>query len=196
MSQASPPVLDYDVDALEPPGWPKRLGITSIVFGALMVGCAGCGVIGFVFQKSMIPPEQAANMPPSQMTPESMIHMAAGTANDILLIIAGSMTLARKNLGRYLHLFYASLAIVLAAIAVWLLFKQQAATQQWAAQNPDNPTAKAMSGPMGQIGLIIGLAMITLLGFGYPLFILVWFGLVKRTHESMTGGVERPMPAA
>lgn len=196
MSQGSSPVLDYDVDMREPPGWPKAVGITSIVIGAILVGCAGCGVIGSIFGQAMVPPEMQNQMPPSQISPGMMIHLSAGVVADIILIVAGGMTLGRKIAGRHLHLAYAGFAIVLFGIGVWLQLQQQAVMQQWASQNPDNPTAKAMQGPMGSIGLVIGFAIGGLFGLVYPLFLIIWFGFVKRTQESMTGGVERPMPAA
>ncbi|MFO0833808.1 MAG: hypothetical protein U0638_02465 [Phycisphaerales bacterium] len=196
MSQGAPPVLDYDVDMIEPPKWPKAVGITSIVIGAVMIGCAGCGVIGAIFGQAMMPPEMKNQMPPSQISPGMMIHMAAGVAADILLIVAGGMTLGRKLAGRHLHLAYAGFAVVLFGIGIWLQIQQQAVMQQWASQNPDNPTAKAMQGPMGSIGLVIGIVIGALFGLLYPLFLIIWFGFVKRTEESMTGGIERPNPAA
>ncbi|MBL8762272.1 MAG: hypothetical protein JNL50_13320 [Phycisphaerae bacterium] len=196
MSQGSPPVLDYDIDAIEPPRWPKAVGITSIVIGSIMVGCAGCGVVGLVVAPSLVPEDMKAQMPPSQASPGMLIHLAAGAISDILLIVAGAMTVGRKIAGRHLHLAYAGFAIVLFGIGVWLQFQQQAIMQQWAAQNPDNPQAKAMSGPMGNIGLIFGIAIGALFGVVYPVFLIIWFGMVKRTQESMTGGIEREMPAA
>ncbi len=196
MSQGSPPVLDYDVDAVEPPGWPKAVGITSIVLGAIFVGCIGCSIVGGVIGQSFMPPEMQADPPPSGITPLSMVAFAIGVVCDVVLIIAGAMTVSRRIVGRYLHLLYSALTILAFPLTVWLQMDHNAAMQAYMSRHPEMAKMPGMSFSTGPTALIVGIAIAAVIGLSYPLFLLIWFGLVKKTQQSMTGNVERPMPAA
>jgi hypothetical protein len=99
----------------------------------------------------------------------------------------------RKIVGRYLHLAYAVLSLGQYAMAVYGFMKASRIMMDWAAQNPGHEFAKAMP-----IIAIVMKVMVVLMGVvfaGYPIFLLVWFGLVKRTQESMTGVPEAPTAA-
>lgn len=150
MSQGSPPVLDYDVDMIEPPRWPKAVGITSIALGALFLGCAGCGVVGLVIQQTMGAQAQAgAQGPPGMTGPAQFANMGLGAMRDIILIVAGSLTVSRKSTGRYLHLAYGIFALLVFGFGIWVAIGQNAAFEQWMRENPENPGVKFMKGPIG-----------------------------------------------
>jgi hypothetical protein len=184
--------LDIDAEAHELPGWPKVVGIISIVWGGIGITCIGCGVAGALFAPSLIPRDQAAQMPPPMMSPLQYLQMLLGVVMAILLIFAGVLTLRRNISGRYLHLAYAALSLPLFALSIWAGLQQQAAMDQWAAQNPDSPMAKSMSGPQAQIGQVVGWAFGAAFGLLYPLFLFIWFGLIKRTPRSMGAGMVEP----
>lgn len=184
MTQESP--VQYEDVVVEVPSWPKVLGIVSICWGVLSLGCVGCGIIGPALQSAMIPPEQAKDMPILPPDPMQYVQLGLGGVFAILLIAAGAMTAARKAAGRTLHLVYALASFPMLALSIWVVLRQQVAMDQWIADNPDSPFAAQMK-TMSGIGPTIGIAMAVVFGLAYPAFLLIWFGLVKRTRESMTG---------
>lgn len=192
-----PPTEPGDLeDALfvEPPRWPKVVGITSIVWASLWLTCSGVGVLAMIvfmpmMQSAAQQQSPGASLPPTmQMDPMKWASMAFSLILLVVLLIAGIMLVNRRPAARALHLLYGVLGLVGAA---WGMFMQwQAHTQmaQWRQANPTSPFAQQSSAVGEIIGLIIGLVA----GLGWPVFCLIWFGLVKRTHESMTGGIDEP----
>ncbi len=169
------------------PAWPKVIGIISIVWGGLGLLCGGCGLLspaltGMAMQGS------GQELPPA-MLPQGpqMVVIALSMLVAVVLIVAGATTVGRKPLGRTLHLVYALLSIPLTAISLWLSMKQQADLAQWASENPDNMFAQQMSNPGQKIGQMMGLVFGAAMGFGYPVFCLIWFGLVKKASDMGSG---------
>jgi hypothetical protein len=186
--QAPEPQAQYEEVYVEVPQWPKVVGILSIVWASLGMTCGLCGIAGLVAAPMMMPPEAAKDLPPTMhMGIGQAVHMFAGISHGVLLLVAGILTLRRSMTGRMLHLIYGLTSFVLLAFGVWLNLKLQAETKDWAVQNPDNPMAKAMSQPGSELGNTIAVGAMIVFGTIWPLFCLVWFGLVKRTNESMTG---------
>lgn len=176
----------------EPPSWPKVVGIISIVVGALFgLGCNACGLAGTLggsAMMSMVPPEQRASMQ-AQMAaagPAQIAVYAGGMLIGVLLIIAGIFTIQRKPLGRILHLAYGALAVLLTIIGAAVGWSGMQA--QMAAMKADPNLAQQAAAMQG--GMYIGLAFGVCLGLAYPIFCIVWFGAIKRTHRDMTGGFE------
>lgn len=196
MSQGSPPVLDYDVDMIEPPRWPKVVGIISIVLGALYIGCIGCAVVGGVIGQSMMPPQMQQNPPPNGMTPLAMLSMGLSSLGSVALIIAGGMTLGRRIVGRYIHLAYVAYTLLVFPMGILVQIQNRAAMQVWLQNNPEMAKLPGMSVSTGPLGLIISISVSVIFGLTYPLFLAIWFGFVKRTQASMTGEVARETPAA
>lgn len=197
-----PPTQGGDF-GLEPQrkSWPKVIGIISIVWGSLGLVCNGCGLIGQMFQSAfmgMIPQPQGPNAQqvppiPDVMKP-TMLDFASMGANMVIcvvLIIAGSMLVARNPKGRMLHLAYAGLSILATLIGTALAVQKQSAIAAWAKQNADNLWAKQQSqaGSFAFIGIGIGV----LIGLAYPLFVLIWFLAVKRDTREITEGLEEPI---
>lgn len=178
-----PPTTEFTDLPAELPKWPKVVGILSISWGGFWLLCGGCGIVGAFIGPMMMPPEMKDKMPPTTITLPQVVGMVAGMANAVLLIVAGAMTVGRKRIGRTLHLLYASISIPLLVIGVFQQFQQQAVTQQWLRENPDNPVAKQMQASAA-FGPIIGIAF-ALLILGYVVFLFVWFGAIKRKAEDM-----------
>jgi len=169
----------------EAPGWPKVIGIISIVWSSLGMLCGGCMLgLGYVGM-SMMPAEQRSQFPPNMLPSGALLGVAIlGLLSGVLLIIAGVVTMRRNPLGGKLHIAYAVLAILLTAAQMYLQVGQQAELAQWARENPDTMFGKQAQNPGQQIGQTVGLAVGAIMGFGYPIFLLIWFAGVKRTPAS------------
>lgn len=175
------------------PSWPKVIGIISIVFGALGMLCGIAGVGMTMFGASMMG-GQTGDFPPVYANPPVLALVVAGigTLWAIVLIVAGSMTAARKPVGRPLHLLYAVVAIVLGAVSMYNQVQIQAQVDQWVKDNPDKQFAKQQK-QGGGFGQAVGYACGGFFGFGWPLFTLVWFGAVKRRGADIAEGAEQPV---
>lgn len=187
------PPVDLDVDLLaEPPGWPKIVGIVSIVFGALGLTCGGCGLLGQGMQ-SLIPEMEDVAKQPQVMAPILTFSLLAlALLLSILLLIAGIMTLLRKPIGRPLHLLYAVLKILavivglVTFIMIWPDYKVE--LTRYFEESGQN----AQSRDVMLSATFYGALVSNLIYLAYPVFCLIWFGLVKRKPEDMTMGLEEP----
>lgn len=197
MSQLPPPISsdlpptnsDFSIPP-EVPAWPKVVGIISIVWGAIGTVCNLCGVFGGMMGDAFIkmaPPEQQAQLKAQaqQAGPAQYALYAFGTMCALLLIVAGVMLLQRKMIGRLMHLIYGALGVLLTIASVPITLSAM-----------NDQLARMSSDPNAQAGMAAvkpamygGLAFGVCLGIAYPAFCLIWFGMIKRTHASMTGGV-------
>ena len=186
MSDLTPidaPPTEADEFPAEQPQWPKVVGIISIVWGSVSLLCGGCGLAS-PWMMNLMPPEQRAQLPDHMISGAQMVAMVVGMGFSVLLIVAGIMTIARKQMGRYLHLVQALCSFVIFAVSIYLNIQQQEYLKQWAAQNPDTNFAKQLHAG-GNMGNIIGYVFGALVGLAYPVFCLIWFGIVKRKPGSM-----------
>lgn len=181
-----------EVDAYEEvyadvPGWPRLVGILSIVWGSLGIVCGGCMTLSSAFMRNLLKmaEEQNGPAPEAMITPPALVaSMGFGTLVTILLLVAGITTLKRSITGRTLHLIYAVLSILNSVAGLWLSLEQHKAMAEWASQNAGNPYAANAN--MGGMNTMIAVVF-TAIAVAYPLFILIWFGLIKRAQASMTG---------
>lgn len=188
----TPPPIEHadaplDEHWQDPPRWPKAVGTISIVWGALSLTCAGCGVAGFFMSNwsaGMAPPDWGP--PPPVMMPgiEQLALQALGALWAVLLIVAGILVVNRNPAGRIAHLVYAVGSVLLTAVAVALAIRQQNAIADWARNNPDSMWAQQNNPTVTYIALAVGI----LLGLAWPAFCFVWFGLIKRRPEDLHGG--------
>lgn len=181
MSTVPPPMDREEEVYIEVPQWPKTVGILSVSWAALGTCCVG-GLFSLVtLLPRLLPPEFLQDSPPMfQLTPSMAASFALSLANTILLLVAGIMCLRRAYSSRSLHLCYAIMAV---GLIVWGLYAQTqavAANNAWRDAHPDHPLSK-------QRDNLVMAFIFSGLGAIYPIFCLVWFGLVKRTEESMTG---------
>ncbi|MCB9837924.1 MAG: hypothetical protein H6813_01165 [Phycisphaeraceae bacterium] len=180
--------FDDDLDA-ELPKWPKVVGIISIVWGSIGVICNGLGVASSFLSPMMAGSAGEGQMPPSVTDPPMTVILASvfGVLLSIFLVVAGVMTVLRRYAGRSMHLIYAPLHLISIVVGVMMQLEIQSQNAQWAKDNPDTIFAQQQ-----QVGGIVGLVMLgifTVIFLIWPVFCLVWFGLKKKTHQDMTGGV-------
>jgi len=177
------------------PRWPKVIGIISIVWGSLGLVCGGLGLVMLPFSEKLSgmalkngEPTPYGNIP--TITDYSLAGIGFGLA--LLLLFAGIACVSYRPTTRVMHLLYGIISI---PVVVWSFLNQQHKMElntQWAKDFPDNPIAQGLNSGSGgaAIGPIIGLIFLIVLGFGVPLFYLIWFGLVKTKPEQVTGGDE------
>jgi amino acid transporter len=188
MSQVPPiePMLDLPE---ERPSWPKVVGIVSILWGALGLVCNGCGVASPLLMGMVQMPPEMGPMPDVMKPGLGQLVLAGiGLAMSVVLIIAGVATLQRQNAGRTLHLLWSVVNLVLVVVAIVMTLIVMGEQAAWVKDNPDSPWAKQYS----PFATYIGIAFTVVLGGAWPVFCLIWFGLVKKTQESM---LREPMPA-
>ncbi|MDX2114224.1 MAG: hypothetical protein SFZ24_01205 [Planctomycetota bacterium] len=171
--------------------WPKPVGVTSIVIGAVSLTCTACGGAALGLQVAFVA-EMAKQfpdgMPPSMgaIEPLMIAQMVGGALVNVVLVVAGAMLVMRKPVARVLHLVYAGLGLI--AFATWILLQVQAQVEitEWCKQNPGTKFAQQQQAS-GPIGLIIGLGLGVVLGLLWPLFCIVWFGAIKRRDADIAG---------
>lgn len=164
------------------PGWPKGIGITSIVLASLGLCCGVCGV-GMMFAQGSLMKMAPAEMgtPPDVMfaSPGQMILAATGVPFSLVLLFAGIACMRRKASGRMLHLIYAIPSILLAVPGTWLAIQQINAQAAWKAANSGDKWAQQMHPEFGYFGVAIGL----LFSLAWPVFAAIWFGLMSKKPE-------------
>jgi len=168
----------------DPPAWPKVIGIVSIVLSSLGIGCTGCmGVWLAIMPSFMKGAEEKMGPMPSVIQPQpiALVFMAMGALWAFMQLAAGVTTVRRKPVGRPLHLVHALGALVLTTIGLYFQWQQQQAIQEWIRTNQGTQWAQALSG--NKMGSIIGFAFGAALGYGWPVFCLIWFGLLKKRPE-------------
>lgn len=184
----------FDPNSVEfqerPPGWPKVIGIVSIVLASLGLFCGVCAVGGM----AMLPmagqqnPE-FANLPPSvQITPGLLLHIGLGIIGSILLVVAGIQTIRRNALGRTLHILSAIFGIAILCFGIyrsWIMIPQM---EQFIQDYPNSMFSK--SNP--KTDFVTQVVTSVLLGGAYHFFLLFWFLVVKRTPESMVKSTQTP----
>lgn len=190
---------DFDPTAedlfIDPPGWPKVVGICSLVFAGIGLSCVGCGVLSMVVFIPMAE-GQIGEPLPTVMQPGIVqwAMMGVGILSTILLITAGVMTITRKPMGRTLHLVWALISSCITLFNLFVQFSQQQRIAEWVEANPDS--AWAAQGGQGSAMQYIGLAIGVVIGLAWPVFCLIWFGLIKTKQHQMTGEPEQPDPFA
>ncbi len=181
--------LDDDIAPM--PRWPKVVGIISIVWGSIGLICNGLGLASsFLFAGMMKSAAEQMNggMPPqiTEINPMILLMYGVGLVWTILLIVAGAVTVARKPAGRPIHLFWSISNLLIAGWGIFLSVSMQNAIAQWVRDNPTADFSQNYSPMQGMVGLALGIV----LGFAWPLFILVWFLFVKRSNADLAEGVE------
>jgi hypothetical protein len=183
-----PPVQAAELDAFaEPSTWPTVVGTISIVWASLNMLCGGCGVLSPVLMSTFMKSAEAQMGPmPDVMKPGALQIGLAGVGLlwAIMLLAAGIMLTLRKPVSRALHLAYAGGAVVLTVVAVVVSFMIQTRIAEWVASNPDNKWAQQQNATMSWA--MLGISIV--LGLAWPVFCLIWFGLVKRDAAAISGG--------
>lgn len=189
--QAPADIEQYEEVYADIPQWPKVVGIISIVLASL----GGCCLVGQIVRLALqgagvggqerVPEELQKQLDAISMGPASMIAMGLGAVAVAVLMTAGITTVGRKSVGRVLHLVYGGIGIVNVTLSMYISSQIYSRFADYIQQNPSSDLAKAGGLILGVTKISMGIGV--LIGGAYPLFTLIWFGLVKRTHESMTG---------
>ena len=171
------------------PTWPKPVGILSIVFGGLSVLCGGIGMAMLPFQARLSAPLLEGAPPPPHMVFSAVEYVLFGASllTNVLLVAAGILLLNRRPVSRVLHIVYAVvfLGVLLPSVAIQL--GKIGKIGAWVAAHPDNPMAQSMQGPGQEQLQAIGPIVQAVLGVCWPLFCLIWFGLIKTKAVQYTG---------
>lgn len=183
MSDNYPPV-DSPVDPLGAPnpGWPKIVGIVSIVLSSFGYLCGVCGVGLMLLMPMFIKgaEEQLGPMPDVLKPNAIQIAMAAlGFIPTTILMVAGVQTLRRSKTGAMAHLAYGVVGVLLGLASCGYAIYHQLEVQAWVDQNSGDKWAAQAGSPSAWFFIAIAV----LLGLGYPVFCLIWFGLVKRNAD-------------
>jgi len=156
--------------------WAKVIGIISICFGGLGL-LGGLWGLAFLFAPDAFP---SSNVP-RQIWVLPRAILAAGNA--AILLSAGILTLRRRPSGRTLHLLYAVIAIILILMGIPFLIDQLSAPA---------PAGMEKSAAIGyRVGMGVSLYG-TVVGLGYPGFLLVWF--LRRTVREQVRTWRKPKP--
>jgi len=196
MSQFSiPPTYGEPDFGTEPAAWPKVVGIISIVWASLGLICNGCTAVSALVQPmiiNMVPPEQQQQMQQQMAGQNVVFNIVIGVIGiilSVLLLYAGIQTLRYRWAGRMLHLAWAVLAVIIGIVGSIIGFgmmKDQVAAQMQQIQNDPNMAAQAqqMQGGIEAFAYVI-FGCTVLFSLAYPVFILIWFGLIKTRPEQM-----------
>ncbi len=192
MSQFENPATFGEPDlGAESHTWPKVVGIISIVWACLGLICNGCSAVSPLLQPlimNAMPPEMQQQAQ-TQNIAVSVLLAVLGLVMSCLLLYAGLQTMRYSPKGRMLHLAWAIASVIFGlagAVYGYGQMKQQMAMQMQHMQNDPNTAAQAkqMQPMMEMMGfLTFGCTM--LLVMAWPIFILIWFGLVKRRPQDM-----------
>jgi hypothetical protein len=175
------------------PSWPKVVGIVSIVWGSLGIMCNGCGVASMLVMPGLMAQAVPNEPMPPQFQPSGLAIAASGLSVVVsaVLILAGILVMRRREVGRWLHLGYAGAALVLTIVGVAIQLQMFAAMEQFVRENPGSMWAQQQNAPGAKFGQQTGLIFGVILGAAYPLFCLVWFGVIKRGGSMGTVPEER-----
>lgn len=182
MSQMTPPESPDFAPIVEVPTWPKVVGIISIVFASLGLVCGTCGIGMLAFMRPMLKmAEEQMGPAPSVMFPgPAVVGIGVlSVAVTVLLLVAGIATLKRRASGRMLHVVYAGISLVVALISTLLNWQYQSGVLAWAAANPTDKWAQQQNPVSAYSGMVIGICF----GIAYPIFLLVWFGIMGKRPE-------------
>lgn len=175
------PLLD------EPRTWPKVVGIISIVWGALNIGCIGCAVLGSFMQQS---PNNQPVPAEFKMSLAQWIVIGLSAIPTILVLTGGIMLVARRRAGRPVLLTYALFSLVLTVVSAVLQYQQFQAIKAWMAANPSDELAKMMSNS-GMVNFQLAMIAVGVaVSLAWPVFCLIWFGMVKTNPSEIDAGVE------
>lgn len=184
-ASAPPTTPDHPLPE-EPPRWPTVVGAISIVWASLNILCGGCGVLSPLLMSTFLEAAERDYGPmPDVMKPGALqIGLyAVGLVWAFVLLAAGIALTLRKPVARPLHLVYGAVSVLLSIVGIVIGVMAQIELSEWLANNPDNPWAKQHNPAATYVGMAFGV----LLGLAWPVFCLVWFGLVKRTPRDITG---------
>jgi hypothetical protein len=187
----SPPMERAPLPEEEAPRsrWPVVIGVIGIVLASLGLVCGCAGYFGPAFAQWGMDMQAQSGQPTDPFTMANLqaqrnLYVFTAILTTAGLIVAaieltGSIALVRRRASaRMLIMAYAIAAVVMACVGIGYQLMMKSETERiLAEQGTQMPQAFA------QVGLIIGLAFGILFGFGWPIFLLVWFSRGKIRDE-------------
>jgi len=176
-----------------PPSWPKWIGILTIVYSVLGIGCTGLAAVFTPMVGGMMEPMlDGAPMPEGlKVGPVDWVLLLSGFAMTVVLLFGGIFCLARRPGCRWMFVLYGLVTIPMSLVNYVRQLDKQESIRQWAERYPDTQYAEMVraqqSGAAAQVGEIVGLGFVLVLGVLIPLFYLIWFGFVKTRREQYEG---------
>lgn len=186
------PRWEPDMAPVKKPIWTAVLGWICVALSSFGLLCGGLGMLMLPFSAQFIEGMLEGDPPPPSMSP-SIATIALGLVGLVLtvvLLVASIMLITRRVKARMLFLVYSGIGLPLNFLSFMNQLSIQAADKQWAQDYPSNQMAQNMSTQGSEIGQMIGLGIFMLLGLGWPLFLLMWFGLIKTKPHHITGIME------
>lgn len=193
MSQMNTPQVSSDFDMPSaPPAWPKVVGIISIVLASLGLVCGVCGLIqnGMAFAQGgaemQMPEGKTMQMPAPSLL--SIVLMALGWLWSLMLLTAGIMTVKRRANGRTLHIVYAGVSVFVGIASLIVSWMDAQRTIEALSSEPNLAQMAGFIKMMVFLFMCIG----AVFGLGYPIFCLIWFGMLGKRPEA-GAAVEEPI---
>ncbi len=199
---ADPYQDDPDLLEAERPGWPKVVGILSIIFASLSLFCGVVGT-GMAFASEPIMTAfmgaQLGDTPPPPFSPPPdaifIVSVVISLSLNLLLLIAGIQTIRRRANGRSLHLVYALFGVLATGYSVYAQMHGQVAQQQamdaWLEQHGETDFGKQIAQQVDQqrasqgVTSLIGIGVGLVIGLAWPLFCLLWFGPMGKQPDAL-----------
>ncbi len=188
-----------------PPRWPKPIGTISLILGILAVTCGILGIgmtfAGSALMASLMGGQLPPGTPPPPMSPPLdavlITSSSIGLISNLLLLAAAAALLRRREKARTLHLVYALVGIVAAFTGAYAGHHgqqaQAAAMEAWIADHGHTEVGQAIAqSQQAQAGVqstmqLVFLAVFTLIALAWPVFCIIWFGMIKRDADDITG---------
>jgi len=179
--------------------WPIVIGVIGIVLASLGLVCGCAGYFGPAMAQwgvdmqaqsgQPVDPYAIANLQVQrEMYVFTAILMTVGLIVAIIQLTGSIALVRRRASARMLMMAYAIAAIIMACVNTAYQFMLNAETQRLLEeQGTQVPQAFV------QVGLIIGLGFAIVLGFGWPIFLLVWFSRGKIRDEVEQWGEGAPV---
>lgn len=202
MSQITPPMMPGELQSAEPPAWPKVIGIFSIVWGSLAIICGVCGAV-MVFAtgpfmewaaslQSQSGQQGPGVMPTGPLPAELKMNIVTilgaiiAPIGGLVLLFGGISLVQRSPASRTLHIAYALISLLGTSLGMIGAIIYARTINAYVAANPGDAWGVFMSSQSGGTQFqVIQAGVISCFGALYPLFVLVWFLLVKRTNSDL-----------
>jgi len=179
------------------PFWPIAVGVVGLLLALPSLLLITADFLEPVLLSGLRAEVEAKGAPPPpthEMTPARVGRGIVYAAANLLLVAAAIAALARLGVARGLHLAYALLGVVSAFASVWFQIHVNGQTEAWIARHGelpyDGPSERTWGGAMRD-QLEIGRFFVTIgfpLALAWPLFCIVFFGMLKRDPGTRRNG--------
>jgi hypothetical protein len=174
--------VSADEYSAEPPGWPKVIGIFSIIIGGIMSACGACGLANSLMHRAP-PPDMT---PPPEPPPALIALQGVGFLLALILLFGGILLVMRKPAGRTLHLVYAVLSLPLGLVGLFVQMGFIGLMQKWLHENPKLEKMSGFIMATVYLGVAIAVALMA-----YQVFLLIWF--IAKRKADLGGGSQRDL---